>query len=136
SGFGLVIGSQDHVGPAQWLRLPEAPGIALIGWGYGGEGSESAVVELLRGGRLHWRRFRRQVQLSNRDLLLLHSASAGDEVRELDPFGERYAVTGDGIPVRLEPGAYAIESAEVGGDLDRDPIGCVVCRWIPLGETG
>jgi hypothetical protein len=30
-GFGLVIGSQEHVSPAQWLRLPEVPGIALVG---------------------------------------------------------------------------------------------------------
>jgi hypothetical protein len=135
-GFGLVIGSQDHVGTAQWLRLPETPGVALIGWSYAREGSESMVVDLLRGDRLAWHRFRRRIELSNGDLVLFHAASAGEEVRELDTFGEGYAVIGDGIPFRLEPGTYAIESVEVGGDLDHDPVGCVICRWIPLGGAG
>jgi hypothetical protein len=79
---------------------------------------------------------RRRVDLSNGDLVLLHAASAGETVRELDTFGEGYAVIGDGVPVRLEPGLYAMESVEVGGDLDRDAMGCVICRWIPLGGPG
>jgi Immunity protein 21 len=135
-GFGLVLGSQDHISPVQWLCLPEAPGIALVGWSYAREGSEPTVVDLLRGDHLTWCRFRRRVGLSNGELVLLHAASAGEELRELDAFGDGYAVIGDGVPVRLEPGVYAIESSEVGGDLDRDPIGCIICRWIPLGETG
>jgi hypothetical protein len=134
-GFGFALGSQDHVSPAQWLRLPKAAGIALVGWSYAREGSESTVVDLLQGAHLRWRRFRRRVELSNGDLVLLHAASAGEELRELDTFDDGHAVIGDGVPVRLEPGVYAIESSEVGGKLDRDPIGCVICRWIPLGET-
>jgi hypothetical protein len=135
-GFGLVLGSQDHVSPAQWLRLPGVPGIALVGWSYACDGSASTVVDLLRGARLAWRRFRRRAGLSNGDLVLLHAASTGEELREPNTFGDGYAVIGDGVPVRLEPGLYAIESATVGGDLERDPIGCVICRWIPLGGTG
>jgi hypothetical protein len=131
-GFGLVFGSQDHVSPVQWLRLPKTPAIALVGWSYAREGSESAVVDLLRDARLTWRCFRRRVRFSNVDLVLLHAASAGEALRELDAFCDGYAVIGHGVPVRSEPGAYAIESAEVGGDLDRDRIGCVICRWIPL----
>jgi hypothetical protein len=132
-GFGLVLGSQDHVSPAQWLRLPEVPGIALVGWCYGPEDSESTVVDLLRHARLTWRRFRRRVELSNGDLVLFHAASNAEELRELNTFGDGYAVIGDALPVRMEPGVYAVESTAVGGDLDRDPIGCVICRWIPLG---
>jgi hypothetical protein len=133
-GFGVVIGSQDHVSAAQWLRLPETRGIVLVGWSYAEEGSESMVVDLLRGGRLTWHRFRREMELSNGDLVLLHAASAGEEVQELHTFGEGHAAIGDGVPVRMEPGTYVLESAAVGGDLNRDPIGCVACRWIPIAE--
>ena len=133
-GFGLVIGSQDHVSAAQWLRLPGARGIVLVGWSYAEEGPRSMVVELLRGGRLTWHRFRRRMELSYGDLVLLHAASAGEEARELHTFGEGHATIGDGVPVRMEPGTDVLESVEVGGDLNRDPIGCVVCRWIPITE--
>jgi hypothetical protein len=135
SGFGLVIGSQDHVGTANWLQLPERRGAALVGWNYADDVSMERVADLLRGDALPWRRFRRRMGLSNGDLILFHAASAGEEVRELDTFGEGYAVIGDGIPIRLGPGDYAIESVEVGGDLDRDSFGCVICRWVPLAGT-
>ena len=129
-GLGLVIGSQDHVSAAQWLRLPESRGIVLVGWSYAEDGYRSMVVDLLRGGRVTWHRIRRKMELLNGDLVLFHAASAGEEVRELHSFGDGCAAIGDGMPVRMERGTYAIESAEVGGDLDRDPIGCVACRWI------
>ncbi len=131
-GFGLVIGSRDHVCTANWVRLPEWHGAILVGWSYGDEGSEDKVVHFLRSDASAWRRLRSRIEISNRDLVLLHAACAGQTVRVLDSFGEGYAVIGDGVPFRIEPGSYVLEVKDVGGNFDSDPFGCVICRWVPF----
>jgi hypothetical protein len=135
-GFGLVVGAQDHVHPCNWLWLPESGGVALVGWSYAEDGSKAQIVELLRAESSEWQPLSRKVGLSNGDLVLFHAACNGEEVQELETFGEDYAVIGDGIPFRLRPGGYILEVMEVGGDLDNDPFGCVICRWVPLGRAG
>jgi hypothetical protein len=138
SGVGLVIGAQEHAYPVQWLKLPEERGIYLVGWHYGRRDSSPRLVEHLRASKPSWRRFRRRVRLISGDLILLHAASSGTEVCEYDPHGkgrgERFVCIGDAIPTRLDKGRYTIESTAIGGELGRDPFGCVVCRWKPVEE--
>jgi hypothetical protein len=130
-GVGLVLGSEDIVFPAHWLRVPELD-LMLVGWEYGDEDAEAMLVECLLAENLAWSRLPQPMRVAHGDLLLLHAGSRGGEVRELETMGNRYAVIGDAIPIHLEPGEYAIEVVVVGGNLDRDPLGCVVCRWLPV----
>lgn len=134
-GTGLVMGAQDHVYPAQWLSLPEMPGIFLVGWSFGDEDSESYLVDHLRTAGPSWARSPRRMTLGDGGLILFHAATDGEGVRELTPYGEGRAVIGDGIPIRLDPGDYAVDLLEVGGDLERDSLGCSVCRWVPLNAA-
>ena len=78
---------------ANWLRLPERAGVALVGWCYGDHGSEAKVAEILQADSLAWERLRRRIELSNGDLVLLQ-APAGEEIRELDTFGEGMRLSG------------------------------------------
>ena len=129
AGYGLVIGAQDHVCEAQWLRVPGEPWAALVGWDYADDGSDARVVELLRSDGLRWHRFRRRMKLAHGDLLLFHAGTPGDEVRERATSSDGPVCIGDALPLRLGSGEYALEWVELGGDLDRDTLGCVVCRW-------
>ncbi len=135
-GVGLVLGAHEHAYPVQWLKLPEERGIYLVGWHYGGRDSRPRLVDHLRASKPSWRRFRRRVRLTNGDLVLLHAASSGTEVREYNPHGEDrgegFVCIGDAIPIRLDEGRFTMESTAIGGELGRDPFGCVVCRWRPV----
>ncbi len=132
TGFGLVIGAQDHIVTAHWLRLPEQQGCVLVCWSYADDGAPRKIYRQLQNHQLTWCQFRQKAQIASGNLVLFHAASPGNQIRELDPFREinEYAVIGDALPIRLEPGEYAMELVEVGGNLELDPMGCILCRWV------
>ncbi|HEX7376763.1 MAG TPA: Imm21 family immunity protein [Pirellulales bacterium] len=130
-GVGLAIGAQEHVEIASWATLPETHGVYLVAWHYCDAEAHVELAELLRTDVLPWQRLPRTMEVSDGDVVLLHAASAGDEVREPSS-AEGIAFIGDGVVSRLARGQYAVDIVEVGGKLDRDTFGCVICRWIFL----
>jgi immunity protein 21 of polymorphic toxin system len=125
---GLVIGAQDIVFPARWLRLPEGEPV-LVGWEYGDDGADTALVERLMGSDLDWACLPGSMALRSGDLVLLHAASSGRDLRE-PPFpGRDYAVVGDAIPAALDAGEYAIDVAVAEERSGYPAFRCIVCRW-------
>lgn len=134
-GVGLALGAQDIIYPAHWLRLPEEPGALLVGWAYGDDESNSSLVKYLRTESPAWSRLPLRMSLIDGGMILFHAGTAGEDVAEAAGSGEGQAVIGDGIPIRLGAGDYAIDVLEVGGVLGRDLMGCLVCRWAPLNSA-
>lgn len=131
SGFGLVVGAQEHLYPVHWIDLPAQEGVALVGWMYGDDDANFEVAALLEQDGPGWRCLDPRIDLLGGELLLLHAADIGSDLDELETFGELQAMIADAIPIRLKPGAYKLEIMEVGGDLDEDSLGCLLCRWLP-----
>lgn len=131
TGSGLVIGAQEHLYPVQWVDLPEMGGVALVGWMWGDDDVEDEVAALLLHHGPQWRCLNPRINLPGGELVLLHAASSGSDVDEIETFGELQAMIADAIPMRLEPGAYRLEIQEAGGELNEDSFGCLLCRWLP-----
>jgi hypothetical protein len=131
SGFGLVLGAQEHLYPIHWIDLPAKEGVALVGWMYGDDDANSEVAALLEQDGPGWRCLPPRIHILGGELLLLHAADIGTDVDELETFGELQGMITDAIPIRLKPGAYRLEIMEVGGTLGEDSLGCVLCRWLP-----
>ena len=127
-GIGLVMGAQDHICPATWLRWSGCAPV-LVGWEYGDDGAENALVASLLSDRLEWSRLPRPMAVRGGELILLHAASSGRDLREPPFSGRDYAVIGDAIPAALDGGEYDIDVAVAERRSGSPAFRCIVCRW-------
>ena len=127
-GHGIVLGAEDHAYGVQWLRLPEAAGIMVVIPTYSEEDTDQLLVdELRRTPEDGWHLIFPSLRTTTGDLLLLHAANNGQKVTE--PQGDRYAVGGETISCRIEPGTYAVDERTLLLRTIPDDSEFVVCRF-------
>jgi hypothetical protein len=129
-GLIVVMTSPDTmIYEASWLRLPGQPGITLVGWDTGAEDERTWLLARLACPGIRWHRHRPRMTVSSGVLLLQHAAGPAADVR-LVP-AEDNAYIGQVVPVGIEPGRYAFETATVDEEVAQDRYCCVLCRWVP-----
>ena len=142
--FGLlkdppVLVAQSNERPmyaAGLLHFDEQPGCVLVGWEDGWDVGDRSANEYVqdwlayRLGRpgVEWTELSGRMEVRSGMLLLAHASVPVEGVR-LTSFIPR---VGNGVPVSIAPGRYAVETTTLedtaGGDLSR----CVLCRWTPI----
>jgi hypothetical protein len=131
-GIAVVVSGPDGlVYEAHWLRAPALPGVVLAGWDSGTEDEREWLVETLARAETPWRRHRQRMTLTSGVLFLQHAAGPGAEVRMAA--AEKAAHIGQAVPVGLQPGKYALETAALDERHGGERYRCVLCRWVPTG---
>jgi hypothetical protein len=111
-GYGIVMGAEDHIYTARWLRLPDNKGCLVAGCVVGEENSDNLLIEALKESIPEWQRKDNQLSLTEGDLILMHAASPGKTIAEYnEPKKQGIIGIGEGIPFRLSPGNYVVEES-------------------------
>jgi hypothetical protein len=134
---GVVLGNDDHVMTAQWLRSGST--WMLVGWFYGDQDSDARLLEMLLAGRIEtWTPLDPCPRVQG-GLVLLHPASAGEEYRSgsaqvlegttvltSSRQASHIVGIGDAIVARAPDGTYDMDWTEVEVE---DEFDCILCRW-------
>ena len=133
-GLVVIVTSPDTmIYEANWLRLQGQPGITLVGWDTGAEDEREWLLGRLARPGVSWHRHRSRMTISGGVLLLQHAAGSAMDVR-LAP-AEENACIGQVVPVGIEPGRYALESATVDEESGQQRYCFVLCRWVPSARA-
>lgn len=130
-GHGLILGADEDFQGVRWLRLAEFPGIMLILPIYAEEDTQQVLVMALRRTLDEgWREVFPAFQVASGELVLLHAANTGEEVREARD--KECATIGDAIPWQIEPGLYTVDERLIVLPTLPNSSPLVICRLRPV----
>jgi hypothetical protein len=130
-GHGIILGAEEDFRGVQWLRLAETPGTMISLPMYAEEDTDQVLVMALRRTLDEgWREVFPAFQVASGELVLLHAANTGEEVREARD--KECAMIGDAIPWQIEPGLYTVDERLIVLPTLPNPSPLVICRLRPV----
>jgi hypothetical protein len=123
--WGLVLGGEDTADG--WLQ-PNAPDtLALVRTAWSDLLSDEEIPKLYEAlAEQRWKRLHSGLLITHGDLLLMHAASTGSEVREKEADNPSLVTIGDAMPYHARPGLYSVDLCEV---IEPEIIDCVFIRF-------
>ena len=153
-GHGLVLGEDDGLNEAHWMRLAGQPGVTLVAWSAwadaarrtlpddlkqlaktwdrGDDPRQRWLVEKLSGSDLKWERLEPSQSLASGVLILSLAEGRPAKARLAKP--RTVADVKQVIPVGLTPGRYHIETTVI-NELPEGEHLVLLARWVPAAET-
>jgi hypothetical protein len=130
TGQVIVLNAGEQVENLRWLRLAREPRPLLIGWVEDDE--QQTVLDALRShDDLDWEVLAADFHLQSDELVLMHGACTGTEVREMTESADGLVGIGEAIPCRLGRGTYRVEIAKLTLSLDSWDAEYPLCRFRP-----
>lgn len=150
-GHGLVLGEDDGLNEAHWLRLAGQTGVTLVAWSAWADPAQPNVTEDLKQLARRWNRGEDPRQrwleerLSRNDLkwqrleppqhiasgVLLLAYAEGRLTRSRLARPRAVAEVGQVVPVGLAPGHYHIETSVINELPDGEHL-VLLARWVPV----